>query len=270
MENTADGRANARSSDVAVAHKIPLLFEPDQGWVYGYGIDWAGLAVMRATGYTLEEYMTRHIWGPLGMASTTFSLADHRPDLLPRFAAMTLRDDGGALEVSDHDMYSHRAERVKYGGGGGCLSTANDYVKFLSSLLNTATGSAAKLPQLLSRDTVKGMFAPRLTAAAENMLRRTIDSPLAFGLAGDLPRSVRASFGLGGLLTLSAVPATGRSPGGMQWGGLPNLFWWVSPADNRCGCYFGQLLPPGDHTSFRLYEGFERAVLADKNGKEKL
>jgi CubicO group peptidase (beta-lactamase class C family) len=270
MENTPDGRANARSADIAVAHHVPLLFEPDEGWVYGYGIDWAGLAVMRATGQTLEEYMTRHVWGPLGMSSTTFSLADHRPDLLPRFAAMTLRDDEGRLEASDRDMYSHRAERVKYGGGGGCYSTANDYIRLLSSLLNTATGSPARLPQLLARDTVRTMFAPRLAAAAEDMLRRTIESPLAFGLAGDLSPSARASFGLGGLLTVGAVPATGRAAGGMQWGGLPNLFWWVSPADNRCGCYFGQLLPPGDHTSFRLYERFERAVLTDKNSKEKL
>jgi CubicO group peptidase (beta-lactamase class C family) len=270
MENTPDGRDNARSSDIAVAHKIPLLFEPDQGWVYGYGIDWAGLAVMRATGSTLEAYMAKHIWGPLGMASTTFSLSDHRPDLLARFAAMTLRDDEGNLSVADRDAYSHRAERVKYGGGGGCFSTANDYIRFLSSLLNTATGAPAALPQLLSRATVEGMFAPRLAPAADEMLRRTIDSPLAFGLAGDLPRSVRASFGLGGLLTLSKVPATGRSAGGMQWGGLPNLFWWVSPADNRCGCYFGQLLPPGDVVSFRLYQGFEKAVLSDNDSKGKL
>jgi hypothetical protein len=31
IASTADGRSNARSSDIAVAHKVPLLFEPDEG-----------------------------------------------------------------------------------------------------------------------------------------------------------------------------------------------------------------------------------------------
>jgi CubicO group peptidase (beta-lactamase class C family) len=72
MSSTPDGRVNARSSEIAVANKVPLIFEPDEGWVYGYGIDWAGLAVMRATKQTLEEYMSENIWKPCGMASTTF------------------------------------------------------------------------------------------------------------------------------------------------------------------------------------------------------
>jgi CubicO group peptidase (beta-lactamase class C family) len=222
---------------------------------------------MRATGRNLEEYMTENIWKPLGMTSTTFNVSDHRPDLLSRLAAMTVRDDEGNLSTLNQDAFTvtYGAQRVKYGGGGGCFSTANDYIKFLSSLLNTATGSSAGIPQLLSESTVKSMFTPGLTSTANDMLHRTIESPLAFGLAGNIPRSARTTYGLGGLLTMSTVPATGRSGGGMQWGGLPNLFWWVSPADNRCGCYFGQLLPPGDRPSFKLYSEFEKAVLSDKN-----
>src|SRR5580692_8401948 len=103
MSSTADGKANARSSDIAVAHKVPLLFEPDEGWVYGYGLDWAGLAVMRATNKTLEEYMSQNIWKPCGMTCTTFSLTEHRPDLLPRFSGMTLREENGDLIDLERD-----------------------------------------------------------------------------------------------------------------------------------------------------------------------
>jgi CubicO group peptidase (beta-lactamase class C family) len=267
-----EGKAAARSSDIAVAHKVPLLFEPGQGWIYGYGIDWAGLAVMRATGKTLEEYMSANIWKPLGMTSTTFSMVEHRPDLLPRFAGMTLRDSDGELINVPSDRFTMRAERVKYSGGGGCFSTANDYIKFLSSILNTLTSPEgdAKLPGLLSRGTLEEMFKPGLSESSTVALRGMITHPLAFGLAGNIPHGVAISHGLGGLVTEERVPDSGRAPGSMQWSGLPNLFWWISPKDKVCGCYFSQLLPQGDKLTTKLYREFEAAVLQETVVKGKL
>ena len=64
-------------------------------------------------------------------------------------------------------------------------------------------------------------------------------------------------------MNLEIMSNTGRSPGGMQWSGLPNLFWWLSPADGICGCYFTQILPPGDRMSLSLYSDFEAAVLKE-------
>jgi len=242
-----------------------LLFEPDEGWVYGYGIDWAGLAVMRATNQTLEEYMSHNIWKPCGMTSTTFSLVDHRPDLLSRFAGMTMRDDSGSLIDLDRDIFTVRAERVKYSGGGGCFSTANDYIKLLSTLLHTmvAPSGPSSLPNLLSKSTLESMFAQRLSSTATSVLNRTIGMPLAAGLAGNIPRGVATTYGLGGIINLDVMSNTGRSAVSMQWSGLPNLFWWLSPVDGICGCYFTQILPPGDLTSLSLYSDFEVAVLKE-------
>jgi CubicO group peptidase (beta-lactamase class C family) len=253
---------------------VPLLFEPDEGWVYGYGIDWAGLAVMRATKQTLEEYMLHNIWKPCGMTSTTFSLADHRPDLLIRFAGMTMRDDDGNLIDLDRDLFTARSERVKYGGGGGCFSTANDYIKFLSSLLHSMVtpSRSSSLPSLLRESTLKSMFAQRLTPTATAVLNRTIAMPLAAGLAGNIPSGTSTTYSLGGIMNLDIMSNTGRSTGGMQWSGLPNLFWWLSPADGICGCYFTQILPPGDRMSLSLYSDFEAAVLKEwrEGGKGRL
>src|ERR1700744_4422477 len=96
---------------------VPLHFEPGEGWVYGYGIDWAGLAVMRATTQTLEEYFSANIWKPLGMNSTTFSIKNHRPDLSNRMAAMTISNSEGGWEDVDNDPVTRGVERVHYGGG---------------------------------------------------------------------------------------------------------------------------------------------------------
>jgi len=37
-------------------------------------------------------------------------------------------------------------------------------------------------------------------------------------------------------------------------------FWWINPQDGVAGCYFGQLVPPGDEASLKLFEKFEAAV----------
>jgi len=270
MSSTPDGKSNARSSQIEVAHRVPLLFEPGEAWLYGYGIDWAGLAVMRATKQTLEEYMSANIWKPCGMNSTTFSLPEHRPDLLDRLAGMTMRDEDGNLIDLERDMFTNRAERVLHGGGGGCFSTANDYIKFLSSLLHTMTSSPANLPDLVSKSTLDAMFAQRLAAGATTVLNKTIAMPLAAGLAGNIPAGTPTTFALGGIMNLDPMSHTLRAGGGMQWSGLPNLFWWISPKDGLVGCYFTQLLPPGDRTSLNLYSEFEKAVLVEWQGKSKL
>jgi CubicO group peptidase (beta-lactamase class C family) len=299
---TVAGRANAASKDIAVALRVPLVFEPGTAWRYGYGIDWAGLAVMRATQSTLEEYMAAHIWGPTDMRSTTFSPFRSRPDLLPRLARMTHRDAHGNLtERPSAGSIRSEAENVEFGGGGGCYGTANDYIKLLASLLGTASGKTTQVSgrPLLTAASLKIMFDQTISAPAKAMLNMMVFHPAAAGLAGNVPPGVSVTFGLGGLtnsnpftqptpravkLDLAARPTSGnhgegassgaaaavgsgRSAGAMQWSGLPNCFWYISPRDGVCGCWFGQLLPPGDDVSLALYEGFEGAVLRELRGE---
>lgn len=54
------------------AYDYPLLFEPGESWDYGVGVDWASEMVMCVTNLSLEEYMKRNIWAPLGMEHITF------------------------------------------------------------------------------------------------------------------------------------------------------------------------------------------------------
>ncbi|KAE9965490.1 hypothetical protein EG328_009603 [Venturia inaequalis] len=243
-----------RSVDPAVAYLVPLLFEPGEGWTYGYGIDWVGVAVSRVSGLSLGEYMQKNIWTPLGMTSTTFHL-ENRPDLIPRLASMSTRNDEGKLEPAGTGgpMDPFRLG-VKESGGGGSFSTANDYIKFLIAVLQ----NNGKLFQ--SRDTLPYMMSPHLKDPAH--LAAIHANPMSYGLAGNLPQDTKLDYALGGITNLTAVSTTGRAEGSMQWSGLPNLFWWINPKDGICGCYFGQILPPGDVPSFLMYEEFEKAVNA--------
>ncbi|KIW04713.1 uncharacterized protein PV09_04446 [Verruconis gallopava] len=243
-----------KSTDPAEAYQAPLLFEPGEGWAYSTGIDWAGVMVSRATGLSLEEYMRKNIWDPLGMSSTTF-YPERYPELLPRLAAMAVRDDNGKLSRGvENPLKAYMG--VREGGGGGCFSTANDYIKFLSALC------AEKCP-ILKEETRELMFSPNLSPAAKKGLMQIHASPEAFGLAGNVPIGTDLDYGLGGIINVEKVPSTGRAAGTMQWGGLPNLMWFVNRGDGICGAYFSQLLPSGDKRSFELYEMYERAVMRE-------
>jgi len=250
-----------KPSKLIRAYVRPLLYEPDAGWSYGFGTDWAGIAVSRAAGVSLEEYMQRHIWGPLGMASTTFH-PRARPDILARTAALVERDDQGRLRAlhPNHPFAKSPAGLAPESGGGGCYGTANDYAKLLASLLRNDG-------RVLRPETVTMMFSPQLKDP--KYLNDVHSNPLSYGLAGNIPVGTHVDFGYGGILNFHPVEKTGRSPGSMQWGGLPNLFWWINPTDGVCGCYFGQLLPPGDPQSFQLYETFEKAVMDTVKEKRK-
>jgi CubicO group peptidase (beta-lactamase class C family) len=241
------------ASEITRIFLRPLLYEPDQGWSYGYGTDWAGIAVSRVSDISLEEFMQHNIWGPLGMKSTTF-YPRARPDLFRRTASLVERDEDGKLRPFrpsptftklPGDIYSE-------GGGGACYGTANDFIKLLTSLLRNDG-------KLLKPETVDMMFKPQLKNPIH--LRRVRANPLSYSLAGNIPPQTPVDFGFGGILNGDDILATGRSKGSMQWGGLPNLMWWIDPRHGVCGCYWSQLLPPGDPQSLRLHDEFEKAVL---------
>lgn len=52
---------------------IPLVFEPGTAWMYGCGLDWAGLAVERVAGVTLAEYMDQFIFHPAGVEANSIT-----------------------------------------------------------------------------------------------------------------------------------------------------------------------------------------------------
>lgn len=187
------------------------------------------------------------------MTSTTF-YPRNRPDLLPRTASLVERDENGKLQplLPNHPFARGPAGPYPEGGGAGCYGSANDYVKLLASLLRNDG-------KVLKPETVRMMFSPQLKDPKH--LRAVHSNPLSYGLAGNIPIGTLVDFGFGGILNGERIEKTGRSAGSMQWGGLPNLFWWINPGDGVCGCYWGQLLPSGDPQSFQLYEGFEKAVM---------
>ncbi|RFU31694.1 hypothetical protein B7463_g4651, partial [Scytalidium lignicola] len=262
---TLEGKSFAldRSGHVTVNYNYPLIFAPGESWSYGSNVDWAGIAISRTNNnISLEEYMIKNIWKPLGMNDTTFRLRD-RPDLAARIPDMnqregkidpmfgvTLNPSGKAIH-SDNPVWNTNPDD-DYGGCGG-YSTAPDFQKLLDSL-------TANDGKVLNKTTVDEMFKSQLTEGAKQALAGALAIPQVNNvLGGGYGGGTKMSWGLGGLLNEDELES-GRAPGSICWFGLPCLYWWIDIKKGVSGTYFSQLFPPGDPQSNELMVKFEKYV----------
>ena len=223
---------------------LPLIFEPGERWHYGVGIDVAGLLIEAATGRPLGEHLGETIFGPLGMADTTF---DPTPEQNARRAGLHMRLPDGALLPIDPIPVMPPALR----GGGGLVSTPSDYMGFLRAVLDGGAG-------VFCAETLAHLNAAQLTGPTLGDTLSVIAQ-----MSNDyrpMPR-VEKGWTLGFLRNQTALPG-GRSAGSLAWAGLANCYYWADPATGVAGVLFAQLLPFADARVLAVFEGFEQAAYA--------
>ena len=224
-------------------HRQPLLFDPGQGWAYGIGIDWAGIAIEAASGQRLDAYLAEHVFAPLEMAHTSF-------DPVREPAAMHARGADGELAVIP---FGFTPGREVLPGGGGLYGTAGDYGRFLRMLLNDgeldgarvlSTRSVAELGQAHT-----GPFRAGTWTSASPTLSRDVD----------LFPGMHTGWGLAAMITPDAGP-NGRDAGSLAWAGLANTYYWADPAAGKAGVMLTQVLPFGDPVVLDLFAALERGA----------
>jgi methyl acetate hydrolase len=238
----ANGRAESMSGSRA-DHRQPLLFDPGEGWAYGIGIDWVGIAVEAASGQRLDAYLAEHILGPLGMTDTAFALT---PQQEARKAGMHARGpDGGLIPIP----FAMPADPEVLSGGGGLHSTAPDYGRFLRMLLNGGSGVlSAQTVAALGIVQTGDLRAGAWTTAAPSLSRDI-----------DLHPGMKTGWGLATMIT-PQVSTEGRSAGALSWAGLANTYYWADPAAGKAGLILTQVLPFGDPDALRLFAALERGA----------
>jgi CubicO group peptidase (beta-lactamase class C family) len=242
--------AASNSGTRAELHQ-PLLFDPGEGWGYGIGIDWAGLAIEAASGQRLDAYLAEHVFQPLGMGDTGF-LGGLSAEQRARSAGMHGRTPQGGLAPMAFGM--PEAPEV-LSGGGGLYSTAADYGRFLRMLLNGGELDGARILQPrtlaeLSRVQTGERRAGTWTSAAPNLSNDI-----------DLFPGMTTGWGLATMITPQRGP-NGRSAGSLAWAGLGNTYYWADPAAGKGGVILTQLLPFGDRVVLDLLGALEQAVYA--------
>ena len=229
------------------ALRLPLMFDPGERWEYGINIDWVGRLVEEASGQKLDAYCRDHIFAPLGMSDTGFTVS---PEQRARQAVVHQREADGSLTPQPLET---PIEREFLAGGGGLYSTAGDYLVFLQALLHDGTFKGRQILKpatvaLMGENHIGGLQAGVLTTNAPAM---TNDVDFFPG------KPVR--WGLGYMLTPEPGP-NGRNAGSVTWAGLFNTYYWLDPVKRVAGLIMTQILPFADGPAVALYGAFERAV----------
>ncbi|KAK1140310.1 hypothetical protein N8T08_010513 [Aspergillus melleus] len=243
------GQAPDITSTEPILEKIalPLVFEPGEGFEYGYSMDWAGTLVSRLTNMSLDEYVQKHIAEPLGIEDMTFHL-ENKDQVRAKLADFNLRDGGmnkygtaanpnGSISWMPGHLWVDPV--VDEYGGWGIYTSGPSFMKVLASILRDDG-------KLLRSETIDHMFQQQLSSASKDMLQTTLSVPEVNNYLGGSPMGLKKGWGLGGLLMLEDSSASGQKAGTMRWAGLPNLFWWIDRKAGLCGFYASQLIPTGD------------------------
>ena len=114
---------------------LPLVHQPGEKWLYHTAADVLGVLIARASGRSFEAFLRERIFEPLGMNDTGFSVPVEK---LARLASAYARNPAtGALEIFDGARDSRFARPPLFpSGGGGLVSTADDYLAFCRMLLD--------------------------------------------------------------------------------------------------------------------------------------
>lgn len=129
----------------------PLSFEPGERWQYSFSHDVLAALVELLCGERYSEYVKKNIFDPLGMVNSTFNLPTEEQDSL---CAQYVYANGEYRNYGKHIQFYKLGSEYD-SGGAGCISTVDDYMKFLEAM---RLGDV-----ILKKETVDLMATNRLT-----------------------------------------------------------------------------------------------------------
>jgi CubicO group peptidase (beta-lactamase class C family) len=140
---------------------LPLMHQPGEKWMYHTGSDVLGVLIARASGQSFDAFLHERIFEPLDMKDTGFSTPASKLDRLA--TAYTRNAQTGALDIYDSPEHGQWSQRPAFpSGGGGLVSTIDDYLAFGRMMLNQGRYGSTRI---LSRPSVETMTTDHLTAA---------------------------------------------------------------------------------------------------------
>jgi len=200
--------------------KIPLLYQPGKGWTYSVSMDIQGYIVEKLSGQSLPDFMRDHIFTPLGMKDAGFYVpADKRN----RFSTLyrggpdgkVVADPAGGGLSSDYAAQPGLAS-----GGGGMVSTAEDYFRFAEMLANKGELHGVRI------------LAP---ASVQLMSTNHLAPHLLTGEFGIGLQNMRPGFGYGYNCAVVFDPGEANLPEGKGtffWDGAAGTWFWIDPTND--------------------------------------
>jgi CubicO group peptidase (beta-lactamase class C family) len=216
----------------------PLDFQPGTRWAYSaqFGFDMLVRVVEVASGMPFDRFAEQRIFAPLGMKDTFF----YRDGIETRRATLYQQATGGLQKTPDPPFMNGQY----FSGGGGLSSTAEDYFRFASMLLNGGELDGARL-----------------------LGRRTVALMASVFVPDTLPgRNAGEGFGLGvRVVSDPAARNTLLSRGSFGWSGAFNTHFFIDPQQQIIGIFMTQLayLPSRGEVRDDFETAVMQAVVAD-------
>lgn len=190
---------------------LPLHYQPGSTWDYSYSTDVLGRVLEVATGQSLGSLLQARLFTPLGMKDTSFYVPE--PARQARIAEPFPEDRSFGAGAA---MGDPRVVQKFESGGGGLVSTADDYARFLLMLSN---GGVLDGRRYLGPKTLEFMTADHLGTSIAT-------TPLYLPGPG-------YGFGLGFAVRKVNGEAAYTSPAGeYYWGGAGGTYMWVDPRNS--------------------------------------
>ena len=136
--------------------EIPLKHQPGTTWEYSVSIDVAGYICEIISGMPLDEFFKTRILDPLKMEDSGFYVPESKHS---RFAVLYNSGENGSLTASDNVDFNFKIKPLLFSGGGGMVSTIEDYSRFGRMLLN---GGELDGVRILQESTVKMIMSNQL------------------------------------------------------------------------------------------------------------
>jgi CubicO group peptidase (beta-lactamase class C family) len=138
---------------------LPLMHQPGERWMYHTGSDVLGVLIARASNQPFETFLRERVFEPLGMKDTGFSVPAAKLDRLA--TSYWIHPATGALDLYDVPEGGQWSRPPAFpSGGGGLVSTVDDYLAFGRMMLNRGTHGSERI---LSRASVETMTTDQLT-----------------------------------------------------------------------------------------------------------
>jgi CubicO group peptidase (beta-lactamase class C family) len=241
-----DPRANTNSLEqfVQKLSTIPLAYQPGTRWAYSQSVDVQAYLVQKISGVPFDKFLQLHIFKPLGMNTTRYTILPTDADR-PRLAAIyTRNDDGSFTRQSDEEAYGFNGQEWPLKPGNfGLVSTLDDYMNFARMLLNQGKLGRARV---LKPETVRLM-------ATDALPREVTDTMW-------LPSKGQVGFGIDFAVRIAPPKDANESSGAVGeffWDGAASTLFWVDPKNNIAAVLFTQMRP---FDRVKLHKTFRDAV----------
>jgi len=221
LEPAVSGESGPKTLLEAIERSAPrpLAFQPGEKWQYGSSTDYVAVLVEKISGMSIDEFLRRRIFEPLGMEDTHYNIPKEKAG---RIAAVYRPDKDGKITLLRKPEYHEPT--TYFQGVAGLKGTAADYFRFAQMLLNGGEYGGQRL-----------------------LGRMTVDLMITNQIGSDKPVYVRGpgyGFGLGfGVLSDPSKSADALSIGSFTWGGADGTLFWVDPAEDLIGILMIQINP---------------------------